>query len=160
MFRLSKYGVCAYIHLWACLLQSSDAPPHLYPCNLFYFCFIYSILYILHTLIFKNNKFTLGLTVQNHSEILSKFAWTLASLQLSCFASNQIARTRTCLHSLCIHSHLRSSNQIHSHTSDIPFTLTHPHSSYTPQTLEGSTLLSHILDHLFYGVLFGLIQTL
>ena len=48
--------------------------------NLFYFRFIYSILYILHTLIFKN-KFTLRHTVQNRSEILSKFARTLASSQ-------------------------------------------------------------------------------
>ena len=33
MFWLSKYGVRTYIHLWACLLRSSDAPPHLYPCD-------------------------------------------------------------------------------------------------------------------------------
>jgi len=53
MFWLSKYGVHAYIHLRACLLWPSDAPPHLYPWDyslIFYFRFIYSILYILHTL--------------------------------------------------------------------------------------------------------------
>src|SRR5882762_3448961 len=53
MFRLSKYGVCTYIHLQACLLRPSDAPLRLYPCDyslIFYFHFIYSILYILHTL--------------------------------------------------------------------------------------------------------------
>src|SRR5882762_6575239 len=33
MSRLSKYGVRTYIHLRACLLRSSDAPPHLYPCD-------------------------------------------------------------------------------------------------------------------------------
>jgi|SRR5882762_1498556 len=50
--------------------------------NLFYFRFIYSILYILHTLIFKKkHKFTLRHTVQNRSEKLSKFARTLASSQ-------------------------------------------------------------------------------
>ena len=49
--------------------------------NLFYFRFIFSILYILHTLIFKNTSFILRLTVQNRSEILSKFARTLASSQ-------------------------------------------------------------------------------
>ena len=53
IFRLSKYGVRAYIHLQACLLWPSDGPPCLYPCDyslFFYFHFIYSILYILHTL--------------------------------------------------------------------------------------------------------------
>src|SRR5882762_7220412 len=106
-------------------------PLHIYTLviilNLFYFCFIYSILYILHTLIFKNNK----------------FARTLTSSQLSCFTLIRIARTRSCSHSLRIHSHSCSLNRIHSPTSDIPFTLTHPHSSYTPWTSEGSTLLSH-----------------
>jgi len=59
MFRLSKYGVHTYIHLQACLLWPSDAPPCLYPCDyssFFYFHFIYSILYILHTLIFRNTS--------------------------------------------------------------------------------------------------------
>src|SRR5882762_5819153 len=115
--------------------------------NLFYFHFIYSILYILHTLIFKNTSFTLRLTVQNRSEILSKFAQTLASSQPSCFALIRLAWTRSCSHSLRIHSHSCSLNRIHSPTSDIPFTLNHPHSSYTPRTPEGSTLLSHILNH-------------
>src|ERR1700676_5146113 len=53
MFRLSKYGVRAYIHLPVCLLWTCDAPPPLYPCDYylyFYFRFIYSILYILHPL--------------------------------------------------------------------------------------------------------------
>jgi len=115
--------------------------------NLFYFCIIYSILYILHTLIFKNTSFTLRLTVQNRSEILSKFAWTLASSQPSCFALIWIAWTHSCSHLLRIHSYSCTLNQIYLPTSDIPFTLTHPHSSYTPRTSEGLTLLSHNLDH-------------
>ena len=53
MFRLSKYGVRAYIYLRTWLLWYPDAPLHPYPCDyslIFYFRSIYSILYILHTL--------------------------------------------------------------------------------------------------------------
>ena len=53
MFRLSKYGVHTYIHLRACLLWSSDAPPHLYPCDysqsfLFFALFIVFCIYCTH----------------------------------------------------------------------------------------------------------------
>jgi len=117
----------------------------------FIFRFIYSILYILHTLISEIQVHTC-LTVQNHSEIASKFTWTLASSQKSYFVSNWLARTRIHSHLLRLHSHLYSSSRTHSHTANIPLHLFHPHSSYTPQTSEGSILLSHILNHLFYGV--------
>src|SRR5882762_1008134 len=151
-------SICTYTfgHVYYGLLT----PLHIYTLviilNLFYFRFIYSILYILHTLIFKNKS----------SHFASQYRITqryhLSSLEPSPLR-NYCASPRIELLGLAlvhIHSHSRSSNQIHSPTSDIPFTLTHPHSSYTPWTSEGSTLLSHILDHLFYGVLFGLIQTL
>src|SRR5882762_9149838 len=86
--------------------------------NLFYFRFIYSIYY---TTYFQKYKFTLRLTVQNRSEILSKFARTLASSQQLYFALIRLARTRSCSHSLCVHSHSRSLNQIHLPISDITF---------------------------------------
>jgi len=84
MFRLSKYGTRTYIHLWA-FYYGLPTPLRIYTfvmiLNLFYFCFIYSILYILHTLIFKNTSSHFAHTVQNRSEKLSKFARTLTSSQ-------------------------------------------------------------------------------
>src|SRR6202790_2032854 len=89
--------------------------------NLFYFRFIYSILYILHTLIFKNRS--------SHFATQYRIAqrYYLSSLKLSplrnksYFTLIRLARTRSRSHSLSVHSHSHSLNRIHSPTSKITF---------------------------------------
>src|SRR5882762_1420979 len=99
---------------------SASIPFHMI-LNLFYFRFIYSILYILHTLIFKNTSSHFAtqyriaqrnyLSSLEHSPLRNK----------SYFALIRLARTRSRSHSLRIHSPSRSLNRIHSPTSEITF---------------------------------------
>src|SRR5882762_4084262 len=89
--------------------------------NLFYFHFIYSILYILHRLIFKNTSSHFA----TQYRIAQKYYLSLLELSplrnKSYFALIRLARTRSRLHSLRVHSHLRSLNRIHLPTSNITF---------------------------------------
>ena len=101
MFRLFKYGVRAYIHPQACLLRSSNAPPCLYPCDyslFFYFCFIYSILYILHTLTpeIKSFHFTSQYRIAQR-DYLSSFKLLLCKNHISPWIESfGLALVRTC----------------------------------------------------------------
>ena len=120
---------------------------------LLYFRFIYSILY---THLFQKYKLLLHLPVQNQSEIVSKFTQTFASLKyctLHCITLFKLALALLRLVFVQFISNLFAHTQY-------TFTLTHPHSSYTPRTLRGFNLTLMHLDILFYGILFGLIQSL
>jgi len=99
---------------------------------IFFISALFIVFCIYCTHLFQKYKFTLCLTVQNHSEIASKFTWTLASSQKSYFVSNWLARTRIHSHLLRLHSHLYSSSRTHSHTANIPLHLF----ILTPHTLH------------------------
>ena len=116
--------------------------------------FIVFCIYCTHLL--QKYKFTLHLTVQNQSEIVSKFAQTFASSQYHTLALHRL--TQTCTHftytHICVvHLRLICIYSIHLHTYSSSLLI------HSLDLRRVDLTLAH-LDLLFYGVLFGLIQTL
>jgi len=147
--------VCTHTYTFGHVHYNPPMSLHIYTLVIFSISALFIVFCICCTHLLQKYKFTLHLTVQNWSEIVSKFTWTFASSQILYF-SNCLAQTQThfaytrirvvhleliCIH--LIHLHTYSSSLL-IHSSDlgrVNLTLTH-------------------LDLLFYGVLFGLIQTL